>query len=109
MTAKMDCNNNNRVVVDDYWTIDSLVLLDVPDAALLVAEPLGGAVPAELLDELARPASDVSREVDGVDALRDVEQFEFDELHALWFMRDWLCGTISNVIFRMSICLLLLK
>ena len=50
--------------------IDSLVLLDVPDAALLVAEPLGWAVPAELLDELARPASDVSREVDGVDALQ---------------------------------------
>ena len=65
---------------------DSLVLLDVPDAALLVAEPLGGAVPAELLDELPRPAGDVSREVDGVDALRDVEQFEFDEVHASRFM-----------------------
>ena len=51
------------------YFIDSLVLLDVPDAALLVAEPLGGAVPAELLDELPRPAGDVSREVDGVDAL----------------------------------------
>ena len=49
---------------------DSLVLLDVPDAALLVAEPLGGAVPAELLDELPRPASDVPRKVNGVDALR---------------------------------------
>ena len=68
--------------------IDSLVLLDVPDAALLVAKPLGGAVPAELLDELARPAGDVSREVDGVDALRGVEQFEFNEVHALCFMWD---------------------
>ena len=46
------------------------MLLDVPDAALLVAEPLGGAVPAELLDELPRPARDVARKVDGVDALR---------------------------------------
>ena len=62
--------------MDDYWTIDSLVLLDVPDAALLVAEPLGGAVPAELLDELPRPAGDVSREVDGVDALRVEEYFD---------------------------------
>ena len=50
--------------------VEPLVLLDVPDAALLVAEPLGGAVPAELLDELPRPARDVARKVDGVDALR---------------------------------------
>ena len=45
------------------------MLLDVPDAALLVAEPLCGAVPAELLDQLPRPAGDVARKVDGVDAL----------------------------------------
>ena len=62
----------------DMHFIDSLVLLDVPDAALLVAEPLGGAVPAELLDELPRPAGDVSREVDGVDALRGEEHFGKD-------------------------------
>ena len=47
------------------------MLLYVPDAALLVAEPLGGVVPAQLLDELAGAPGDVAGEVDGVDALQD--------------------------------------
>ena len=50
---------------------DLLVLLDVTDAALLVAEPLGGVVPAELLDQLPGAAGDVPGEVDGIDTLQD--------------------------------------
>ena len=66
---------------------DLLVLLDVPDAALLVAEPLGGAVPAELLDELPRPARDVSRKVDGIDALalNQVEVQCIPDVTHVWF------------------------
>ncbi len=47
------------------------MLLDVPDASLLVSQPLGGIVSAQLLDELPRPSGDVPGEVDGVDALQD--------------------------------------
>ena len=47
------------------------MLLDVPDSSLLVAQPLRGVVPAELLDELLGAAGDVAGEVDGVDALQD--------------------------------------
>lgn len=47
------------------------MLLDVPDAALLISEPLGRIVPTELLDELSRAARDVSREIDRVDSLQD--------------------------------------
>jgi len=47
------------------------MLLNVPDSALLVSQPLGGVVPAQLLDELSGSTGDVAGEVDGVDALQD--------------------------------------
>ena len=47
------------------------MLLNVPNSTLLVAQPLCGVVPAELLDELPCAAGDVPREVDGVDSLED--------------------------------------
>ncbi len=55
------------------WTsgFGLLVLLDVTDAALLVSQPFGGVVPAQLLDQLPGSAGDVSREVDGIDALKN--------------------------------------
>lgn len=37
--------------------IGSLVLLDVPDASLLVAQALGGVVAAQFLDQLSGPGA----------------------------------------------------
>ena len=47
------------------------MLLYVPDPSFLVAKPLGGIVPAQLLDEFPGATGYVPGEVDGVDALQN--------------------------------------
>ncbi len=48
-----------------------LVFFDVLDAVSAVAEPLCGAVAAQLFDEVVRSARDFLRELDHVDPLQD--------------------------------------
>ena len=45
------------------------MLLNVPDASLLVAQPFGRVVPTQFLDEFFGATRDVTRKVDGVDTL----------------------------------------
>ena len=45
------------------------MLLNVPDASLLVAQPFGRVVPTQFLDEFFGATGDVPRKVDGVDTL----------------------------------------
>ena len=47
------------------------MLLNVPDASLLVAQPLGRVVPTQFLDEFFGATRDVPRKVDGVDTLQE--------------------------------------
>ena len=47
------------------------MLLNVPDASLLVAQPLGRVVPTQFLDEFFGATGDVPRKVDGVDTLQE--------------------------------------
>ena len=70
-----------------------LVLLDIPDTALLVSKSLGRVVPAQLLDQLPGSARDVSREVDGVDALQDdvvrLHRVGAGEWGSAWLGKEW--------------------
>lgn len=47
------------------------MFLYLADATALVAQPLGGIVAAQLLDQSAGVARNVARKFDGIDALQD--------------------------------------
>ena len=70
-----------------------LVLLDIPDTALLVSESLGRVVSAQLLDELSCAAGDVAREIDRVDALQDdvvrLHRVGAGEWGSAWLGKEW--------------------
>ena len=53
------------------------MLLNVPDASLLVAQPLGRVVPTQFLDEFFGATRDVPRKVDGVDTLQEKNPITF--------------------------------
>ena len=64
------------------------MLLNVPDASLLVAQPLGRVVPTQFLDEFFGATRDVPRKVDGVDTLQEKKPLLFG--NADYEDRPWL-------------------